>query len=249
MEYKDEMHTKADAENIPETQEAPQEQAATVSEQETKEKVHIGKRILDGIRNAFSPERWKKSAVITAVVVLVIAVAGVLLGRNSPASVARRYAIALFDDMKTVVKLSAYDWQKDRLADYRDEDDFFEKMSDEYDEDISTWRTFYKAVDKKIREGFEDTQGNYKISAEVSKNRNISLNKWLDDYSSTLKNLEKTGSFDKDKVSEAKEVTVKVKLKGEDSTKRVTADMCLVKTGVSWRVLTCDMDWDWRDGI
>ena len=53
MEYKDEMHTKADAENIPETQEAPQEQAATVSEQETKETVHIGKRILAGIRNAF----------------------------------------------------------------------------------------------------------------------------------------------------------------------------------------------------
>ena len=73
-------------------------------------------------------------------------------------------------------------------------------------------------MDKTIREGIEDTQGNYKISAEVSKNRNISLNKWLDDYSSTLKNLEKTGSFDKDKVSEAKEVTVKVKLKGEDST-------------------------------
>lgn len=243
MEYNDEMQLKVDAENIPEAQEAPQEQAA-IPEQETREKVDTGRRILTGIQNAFSPERWKKLAIIVTAVVLVIAAAVVLLGRSNPASVARRYAIALFDDMKTVVKLSAYDWQKDRLADYKDEDDFFEEMSDEYDEDISTWRSFYKAVDKKIREGFEDTQGKYKISAEVSKNRNVSLNKWLDDYSSTLKNLEKTGSFDKDKVSEAKEVTVKVKLKGEDSTKRVTADMCLVKSGGSWGVLTCDLDWD-----
>ena len=44
MEYKDEMHMKADTENIPETQEAPQKQAATESEQETKERVPIGRR-------------------------------------------------------------------------------------------------------------------------------------------------------------------------------------------------------------
>lgn len=33
MEYKDEMHMKADTENIPKAQEAPQKQAATESEQ------------------------------------------------------------------------------------------------------------------------------------------------------------------------------------------------------------------------
>lgn len=238
------MQTKAGAENIPETQEVPQEQAATVPGQETKEKVPIGRRIWDGIRNAFSPERWKKSAVITAVVVLIIAAAGGLLGRSGPTQVAKRNAIAVFEDMKTVVRLSAYDWQKDRLADYKDEDDFFEKMSDKYDEDITSWRTFYKAVDRDSREDLEDALGKYKVSAEVTKNRDVSLNKWLDEYSLTLKELEKSGSFDKDKVGGVKEVTVKVKLKGEDQTKRVTMDMCLVKTGGSWKVLTCDMDWD-----
>ena len=44
MEYKDEMHMKADTENIPETQEAPQKQAATESEQDVKERVPIGRR-------------------------------------------------------------------------------------------------------------------------------------------------------------------------------------------------------------
>lgn len=244
MEYKDEMHMKADTENIPEAQEAPQKQAATESEQEAKERVPIGRRILNDIRNAFSPERRKKSAIITVAVVLVMAAAGGLLGRSGPAPVAKRNAIAVFDDMKTVVKLSAYDWQKDRLADYKDEDDFFEEMSDKYDEDITSWRTFYKAVDRDNREDLEDALGKYKISAEVTKNRDVSLNKWLDEYSLTLKELERSGSFDKDKVCGVKEVTVKVKLKGEDQTKRVTMDMCLVKTGGFWKVLTCDMDWD-----
>lgn len=244
MEYKDEMHMKADTENIPEAQEAPQKQAATESEQETKERVPIGRRILNDIRNAFSPERRKKSAIITAAVVLVMAAAGGLLGRSGPAPVAKQNAIAVFDDMKTVVKLSAYDWQKDRLADYKDEDDFFEEMSGKYDEDITSWRTFYKAVDRDSREDLEDALGKYKISAEVTKNRDVSLNKWLDEYSLTLKELERSGSFDKDKVSGVKEVAVKVKLKGEDQTKRVTMDMCLVKTGGFWKVLTCDMDWD-----
>lgn len=244
MEYhKEKMSPETETENTEETLNVPQEPVNTLPEQ-PKEQANIGRKLLMGIKNAFSPERWKKSAIIAAAVVLVLVVIGVLLGRSSPTSVAKRNAIAVFGDMKTVVKLTAYDWQKDRLADYKDEDDFFEKMSDKYDEDIASWRTYYKAVDKDSRENFEDALGKYKISAEVTKNRDVSLNKWLDEYSLTLKELEKSGSFDKDKVSGVKEVTVKVKLKGEEQTERVTMDMCMVKTGGSWKVLTCDMDWD-----
>ena len=55
---------------------------------------------------------------------------------GSASSVAKRYCKAMFGDQKTVVELTAYDWKQLQLDGYEDEEEYFEKAGDRWDEDI-----------------------------------------------------------------------------------------------------------------
>ena len=93
----------------------------------------------------------------------------------------------------------------------------------------------------------EDYVGKYSKTVSVTKVRNISVKKLQDDMQSFINRLEKNGSIDADKISAAKSITVKMKIKGEEQTIRNTYDMYLVKIGMAWKVLDYDVDFDYGD--
>lgn len=248
MEYKDEMQPAMNAENISEAQEAPKEYAAEVPEQEAaKEGAKKGQEILAKIKDAFSAEKWKKSAAILGAAVVVIVVAIALLGRGSAASVAKRYCDGFVGNAKVQAGLTAYDWKARQLGYYDDEDDFFEAMSDKYDENITSWDSYFKVKNKSDKETIEDLVGKYKITTEVTRKKDISVKKLLEENSSLIKKLEAERLIDRDDISAAKEIIVKMKVKGEDQTIRNTYDMYLVKIGGAWKVLDYDVDIDYDD--
>lgn len=249
MEHKDEMQPAMNAENISEAQEAPKEYAAEVPEQEAaKEGAKKGQEILTKIKDAFSAEKWEKSAAILGAAVVVIAAAIALLGRGSAASVAKRYCDSLLGNAKMRVGLTAYDWKARQLGYYDDdEDDFFKAMSDQYDEDITSWGSFFKAKNKSDKETIEDLVGKYKITTEVTRTKDISVKKLLKENSRLIEGLEAKGLIDRDDISAAKEIIVKMKMEGEDQTVRNTYDMYLVKIGGAWKVLDYDVDSDYDD--
>ena len=245
MERKDEMQPAMNAENISEAQEAPKEYAAEVPEQEgAKEAAKKGQELLAKIKDAFSAEKWKKSAAILGAVVVVIVVAIALLGRGSAASVAKRYCDSLIGNEKARVGLTAYDWKARQLGYYDDEDDFFKAMSDQYDENITSWGSYFKVKNRSDKEKVEDLIGKYKITTEVTRKKDITLKKLLEENSSLIKKLEAEGLIDRGDISAAKEITVKMKMEGEDQTVRITYDVYLVKIGGAWKVLDYDFDYD-----
>ena len=246
MEHKDEMQPAMNAENISEVQETPMECAAEAPERKgAKEAAKKGQELLAKIKDAFSAEKWKKSAAILGAVVVVIVVAIALLGRGSAASVAKRYCDGLIGNEKARVGLTAYDWKARQLGYYDDdEDDFFEDMSDKYDENITSWGSYFKVKNRSDKEKVEDLIGKYKITTEVTRKKDISLKKLLEENSGLIKKLEAEGLIDRDDISAAKEITVKMKVKGEDQTIRNTYDMYLVKIGGAWKVLDYDIDYD-----
>lgn len=194
------------------------------------------------IKAAIAPERWRKTAVISGAAIVALVVAIVLLARGSATSVAKRYCTAYWGDIRKIEQLSAYDWRNEKLQGYEDEDAFFEDMSEEYDADIRSWQDYYRALNEYGREVLDDYVGKYSAEMDVTKVRDISVDKLRGDLSYHIKKLEEHGSFDADKITAAKKITVKVKLKGEERTVRYTYDMYLVKVSGAWKILTVDSD-------
>ena len=134
-----------------------------------------------------------------------------------------------------------------RQLGYYDEDDFFEAMSDKYDENITSWGSFFKAKNKSDKETIEDLVEKYKITTEVTRTKDISVKKLLKENSRLIEGLEAKGLIDRDDISAAKEIVVKMKVKGEDQTVRNTYDMYCVKIGGALKVLYYDVDSDYDD--
>lgn len=196
---------------------------------------------------AGAPEKRKlpgKKLVILAAVVVLIAAAVALLSRGSASSVAKRCCRALFRDQKTVAALTAYDWKRMELDGYEDEEEYFEKAGDRWEEDIRSWNDFYQARNASMREDMEDIYGDYQLMVEATKSRDLFVKKLLSDQDDWLDALEDCGAFDRDSVTAAQQVTVKVKVKGEEDTDRVTYKVTLVKVGGGWKVLAYGGDYD-----
>lgn len=178
-------------------------------------------------------------AAAAAIVVICIVVS--LISRGSPTSVAERFTKAIINDTKTGVSLLAYDYKDFRLASYDgDEEALFEDVSDSYDIDVSSWNDVYKAIDADRAEELEDEFGKYKITVEATKTKDVSVRSVLEDNEWLIDTLESSTGFDSDKISDAKIVTVKAKIVGEDDMDRSKMEVCMVKIGGSWRVLSFD---------
>ena len=188
----------------------------------------------------------KKLVILAAAALAVIAAAAVLLSRGSASSVAKRYCKAIFEDQKTVVALTVYDWKQYQIRsnDYEDEEEYFEYASDRWDEDIRSWNDFYQVRNAGMKEDMEDLYGDYRLTVEATKSRDLSVKRLLSDQDYWLDVLEKYGAFDRDSVTAAQQVTVKVKIKGEEDTDRVTYKVTLVKAGGGWKVLDYEGDYD-----
>lgn len=192
-------------------------------------------------KGRFSGEHWKKTtAILLAVVVLAGAVAGTFT-YFAPSSVAERFCKAYWLDERAVTRMMAYDRNNERISKFDgDEEVFFERNSDYYETEIQSWADYYKAVDTDAKEHLSDDYGHFRIKAEATKVRDISVKKVIDDNARFLASLEKHGSFDRDTIKAAKEITVKVKIVGEDETYRDTFQVTLVKIGAQWKVLAND---------
>ena len=173
------------------------------------------------------------------VAVVVIAVLVSVIRYNSPGAVAARYFKATISDSARAARMTAYDAKALALYCYDgDEEDFFETQSLWLDEDISSWRSYYKATDASAKEYLTDEYGKYKITVEVKKVKAISAKKLRSDYEYAIDELEEQAGFNADKLKSAKCVTLRVTIKGEDDTERSTCDIILVRSGLSWKVLT-----------
>ena len=182
--------------------------------------------------------------IIAAVVIVAICAAVFFITRNSATSVAKRYITACFEDDKLATSLWAFDLYDYYLIDYDgDEEAFFEDESNAYDADITSWNEYHKAIDIYFKEYWEDTYGKYTLSVDVIRSKDISVRKALEDNSGTVSYLEENLDFDTDKISDAKVVTLKVKIDGEDDTSRRKCEVYMVKMGLVWRVLA----WSYLD--
>lgn len=191
-------------------------------------------------KGRFSKEHWKKTtAILLAVVVLAGAVAGTF-AHFAPASVAEHFCKVYWLDERTATRMMAYDWNKERISKFNDEEAFFENRSDYYETEIQSWADYYKAVDTRTKEDLTDDYGHFRIKTEATKVRDISIKKVVDDNEDLLDTLERHGNFDRDTIKAAKEITVKVKIVGEDETDRDTWQVTLVRIGMQWKVLSYD---------
>lgn len=179
--------------------------------------------------------------IAAAVVVAAICAAVFFITRNSASAVAERYILGCFKDEKAATALQAYDYNAYRLVDYDgDEEAFFEYASETFDADITSWNDYYKAVDDDFKESLEEVYGEYKVTAKVLKSKDISVKRVLEEKESLIELLENDINFDSDKISDAKLVTVRLKIAGEDGIRRNKYEVYVVKIGLSWRVLARD---------
>lgn len=201
--------------------------------------------IADFLKKCFSKENLKKTiAVILLAAIVIGGVCGVI-SYNSPKSVARRYAKAVFlCDDKAVAKLTAYDWYVKTLNG-DDEDAFFDKKSDYYDADITSWKDYFKTYKSYTKESMEDEFGDYEFSFEVTRVKDISARKLKEKYSDILQEYEEKSMLDSDSIENGKIATVRVKLETEDGIARGTFTTVIVKTFGRWKVLTHDFDFEW----
>lgn len=198
--------------------------------------------LVAGIITAFTPKKRKKTIAILAAAVVVIVAVILLLTAGSAKSVAQRFVKSYCSgNVKAGMNLLAYDHEAYMLDDYDDEEEFFESISNWTDSDISSWSDYYKVLEDEAKEDLEDSYGKYRVSAEATKEKNMSLKKWEDEYDWEIENYEDAGCFDRDSVKAVKIVTVKVKIQGEDDIERDSGEICMVKMGLFWKVFDYDL--------
>lgn len=185
-----------------------------------------------------SKENLPKLIAIAAAVVVVAVLLIALLAGSGPKAVAKKYVMnSLAGNVDASRKLLAYD-SKEYLFDYYgDEEDFYEKMGDRYDEDIESWKDYCKAVAAYYKENYEDEYGKYKITAEVTKVKDLSEKKLKEAVGDGLFERYEDFGLDEDKISKGAEVTVKARIDGEDDDAKFVYTVYLGKIGGSWKVL------------
>ena len=186
-------------------------------------------------------EGLKKNAVLIGIaIVLIIAV---IIGLNaiSAGNVAEKVAKAtILNDFKAMGKYSAYSFEQFRVGDYDDEDEFYEDKSDYYDEDISSWSDLCKVAPEYVKEDLEDYFGDFKLTVEATKVKDIPIRKLKSECEYMIDELEEMPDFDIDDYSKAKVVTVKYKIDGDDDKEKGSYDVYLVKDGITWKVVDCN---------
>ena len=205
-------------------------------------KPSVGERIkafftVENLKGLFSYENRKRTiAVILGVIVVIGVVCGVI-SYNSPASVAQRFAKALFEGDYKIVNSTLVGGKYYRFGD-EDEQEWLEEQSSWYDEDFSSMSDYYNYWKPIREEKLYDYYGEYKITTRVSKEKDVRVGKLLDDDDivETLDALD----IDEGRVKAAKLVTVKLHIDGEDDSDRWTLEVQLVRIGLAWKVI----DWD-----
>ena len=202
------------------------------------------KNVLVSVKNMFSPQRRKKTiSLMAATVVLIVAVICVL-NYLSPKNVAVRFAKAdWIGDPIATNRVVAYDYYAYLLEDSTEEE-FFENLSDKWNEDITSWKDISKYQLNYSEEWAYEWYGKYTETYKTARIKDMSIRRLEEEHSSLLDEMEAFANFDRDDISKIKEATVKMKIEGEDDFDRITFDIILVKVGGFWKGFYCDYDWD-----
>lgn len=221
------------------------DEAAVTANEQVKNK--IKESPLTTIKNAFSPQKRKKTvALLVAAVVVIVAIICVM-SYLSPKNVAVRFAKAYFeDDVVTANKICAYDIFGNIMDDANyTEDELFEEYSDYYDEDIFSWKDLSKCIKEDHEDWMYDAFGEYKVVYETTRVKEYSIRQLEDDLDYLLYSAEEYCNFDRDEISKAKEVSVKAKISGDYDSARLSFDVVLTKVGGLWKGFYCEYDLDY----
>lgn len=181
-----------------------------------------------------------KAIGIAAVALIVVIILISSLG--GPKNLAKKYVKAnVYGDIVAMHKYLAYDNYANILGD-EDEEDYFEDLSDDLDEEITSWKDLAKYNREESEENLEDEYGDYKIEMEITKVKDVSARSLEKDFEYLYDRLEDNTDFDRDDISAGKTVKIKMKIKGDEGTERYELTVYLVKMGMSWKVLTQQYD-------
>lgn len=219
------------------------EESATASAP-VEEKEKAFDKIKSKIALILSPERRKKTIVAAIITVVVVVVLCTFFTLTNPKNIAERYVKASINGNERVCsQLEAFDNKEDwlRSAYYGngkcEEEDFFDKKSNEYDADINSWNDFYSVIKAEQQDYWEDRYGKYKITTKVTRSKDMSEKKIASSSElGSLDYLERCG-FDSNETSAYKKVTVSAKISGEDNMCRLTYYVYLAKVHGFWKVL------------
>lgn len=221
-------------------------QASAEPKQKKLSAKEVGRKLAEGTKTLFSAKNRKKTCLILLVVIAVVGCIIAFSANNSPKAVAERYIKAvLMEDGAVACKLTAYDYKEYSMLYARrysnnpdfDEEDYFEGCAEKYDEDIASWKDLF-AVEKKLRlEEMEDEYGAFKLTVDVTREKDMSVKKVTSELEDWLEMLEEEISFDTDMIGDCKVLTAKVKLIGEDDSEKETCQVYLCKIKGSWKVL------------
>ena len=180
-------------------------------------------------------EKRKIFVILALALVVLIVIACVVFIPQSPERVAEEYCeAALFRDISKKDAYSAYStYAEDDL-----DEEFFEKKSDLYDEDITNLQELSNVCRTREEEELYDHYGEYEVTIESTRTRDMSMRKLEEEYNYSLKTMEAEGIFDRDDIEDIKVITVKIRIQGEDDNDRDTYDVIVVKLGSSWKVLS-----------
>lgn len=230
-------------ENTNEEQAQQTEEAAEVSGEEVSAEEPSSSGSF--IKKLFSRKNIKKTI---AVILLVLIAGGGIYGASgntSPESIALRF-VENSANFKGDNPFDYYAYNYDMLQNNGlDVKTFFEKKSSEYNYNISSWDDYYKADAYSRKEKFDELMGSskYDVTCEVTRTVDIPKEEFSKKYYSIIYYLEELAFFDPDSVSEAKEITIKVKFESEEKgIRHFTYSVLMVKQSDSWKILTCDVD-------
>ncbi len=243
MSTEEQAQVKAEVVEKP-TAEAEAESTGTQEEDVIKEAQGTG--FVGFIKSCFSRNNLKKTIAVILLVLIAGGTASAYFHSRTPEAIALRYAKAcLFDDVAEISKVLAYDDKIVRLYGRfeNDEESFFEYESDYLQEDIYSWDDYYKAIKERKAEQLEDYFGNYELSCDIKRVKDVSERKIKDDYEDEIAFLESADVLDADMLGQGKIVVVKGKIDSEDEgIARFYNTVVLVKVSSSWKVLTCDYE-------
>lgn len=189
------------------------------------------------------PMSVKKLIITCAAVLVVLAVLGFGVYKYlSPENVSERFAKGMICDMESANKLLAYDGEYFYESFVGENETFFDVASVALDADIGAWSDYYNALKAENETVLSDEYGKYKLTTETSTVKHLSVKKLKTEQREWIDTLESVIGFDGDTIKGAKSVSVNWKIKGDATIDRGTIQLTLVKTGGTWKVLTCP-DW------
>ncbi|MCF0120415.1 MAG: hypothetical protein HUJ65_02150 [Oscillospiraceae bacterium] len=205
------------------------------------------------LKTAFSRENLKKTIAIIAAAVIIIAAAIaaiIFFSGRTPETVAKRYAEAVVTgDFLKKAKYTAYDEKALMLKnnDADDEAELFDLLSDKYDEDIKSWKDYNKVKIAQTADWAEEDYGAYETTYRVSRVNDVSVEYYkfyISEQSYNKLMVWESIGFNLDDITACKEVTVKVRIVGEDDSEKIIYKLGLCKINGSWKVLTSNVEFE-----